>query len=195
VYRFPDSEYALDARQRMIYLRNMLAESEVYIAGYYMRRGAFVAAANRARTVVEEYSTTPAVDEALSILIDANYKLGLETYANDALRVLAINYPDSDSFNDNGLYVLEQNVQNRDRSWMNMVTFGLLDRPDVPPPIAIEQPSETPRIAPRDPQPDPLEDSARDEPIIQAYISTESAEPTESPEPPEQTEQYPQRRT
>ena len=181
VYRFPDSEYALDARQRMIYLRNQLAESEVLIAGYYMRRGAFVAAANRARTVVEEYSTTPVVDEELAILIEANYKLGLETYANDALRVLAINYPNYDSFDNNGQYVLEQNLQNRDRSWMNLVTFGLLDRPDVPPPIAIQQPSETPRIAPRDAQPDPQEDSAEDEPVIQAHNPT--------------TEQYPQRST
>lgn len=181
VYRFPDSEYALDARQRMIYLRNQLAESELYVARYYMRRGAFVAAANRARTVVEEYSTTPVVDEALAILIEANYKLGLETYANDALRVLAINYPSYDSFDNNGQYVLEQNVQNRDRSWMNLVTFGLLDRPDVPPPIAIKQPSETPRIAPRDAQPDPHEDGAEDEPVIQAHNST--------------TEQHPQRRT
>lgn len=193
VYRFPESEYALDARQRMIYLRNQLAESEVYIAQYYMRRGAFVAAANRARTVVEEYSTTTVVDQALSILIEANYKLGLETYANDALRVLAINYPSYESFDDHGQYVLEQDVQNRDRSWMNLVTFGLLDRPDVPPPISIQQPSETPRIAPRDAEPDQDEDSTEDKPIIQAHV--DSPNPPESPESTEQPEQYPQRRT
>ena len=192
VYRFPESEYALDARQRMIYLRNMLAEAEVYIAGYYMRRGAFVAAANRARTVVEEYSTTPVVDQALSILIEANYKLGLETYANDALRVLAINYPSYDSFDNNGRYVLAQNVQMRDRSWANLVTFGMLDRPDVPPPISIEQPSETPRIAPRDAQPDQPGDSGEEKPVVQANISTK---PIDSTEPTEQAEQYPQRRT
>ena len=204
VYRFPDSEYALDARQRMIYLRNTLAEAEVYVAEYYMRRGAFVAAANRARTVVEEYSTTPVVDQALSILVEANYKLGLETYANDALRVLAINYPNYESFDDNGQYVLAQNVQMRYRSWTNLVTFGLLDRPDVPPPISIQQPSETPRIAPRTvhpeqpDQPDQPEESVEDKPVIQAHISTEPAESpvsAESSEPTEQTEQYPQRRT
>ncbi len=118
--------------------------------------------------------------------------------------MLAINYPNYESFDDNGRYVLAQNVQMRYRSWTNLVTFGLLDRPDVPPPISIQQPSETPRIAPRTVHPEQQElpdqpdESLEDKPVIQAHISTEPAQSpvsAESPEPTEQTEQYPQRRT
>ncbi len=176
VHRFPDSEYALDARQRMIYLRNKLAEAEINVARYYMRRGAFVAAANRARTVVEEYSTTPSVDDGLAIFIEANHKLGLEQSVNDALRVLAINNPTYPAFDSNGQYVLEQNVENRDRSWANMVTFGLLDRPDVPAPIAIDYPDETPQIAPRNPGTEEPA-AAEDESVIQA-----KSEPEQDPQ-------------
>lgn len=172
VHRFPNSEYALDARQRMVYLRNELADAEINVARFYMRRGAYVAAANRARTVVEEYSTTPAVDEGLAILIEASYKLGLERTANDALRVLAINYPTYPAFDDKGRYVLEQNIQNRDRSWMNMVSFGLLDRPNVPPPIAIEYPRDTPQVAPRSPSEEPPAVD-EDEPVVRVQTETE----------------------
>ena len=71
--RFPDSEYAKDAHHRMVYLRNLLAQAEVDIASYYLSRDAHVAAANRARAVVENYSKTPSVPEALAILIESNY--------------------------------------------------------------------------------------------------------------------------
>lgn len=138
--RFPDSNYAPDARARMLYLRDMLARHEVHVADYYMRRGAYVAGANRARYVVENYPRSASVDDALAVLIEANYKLGLEDAANDALRVLAANYPDYPAFDDSGNLVLTEAVRNRDRSWLNLVTLGLLDRPDVPPPLAIRHP-------------------------------------------------------
>ena len=138
--RFPDSEYAKDAHQRMIYLRNLLAQAEVDIASYYLSRDAHVAAANRARVVVENYATTPSVPDALAILIESNYKLGLTDAANDSLRVLAINYPDYRAFDESGNLVLEEAIANRDRSWINIMTFGLVDRPDVPPPLQISQP-------------------------------------------------------
>ena len=138
--RFPDSEYAKDAHQRMIYLRNLLAQAEVDIASYYLSRDAHVAAANRARVVVENYATTPSVPDALAILIESNYKLGLTDAANDSLRVLAINYPDYRAFDESGNLVLEEAIANRDRSWINIMTFGLADRPDVPPPLQISLP-------------------------------------------------------
>lgn len=138
--RFPDSEYAKDAHQRMVYLRNLLAQAEVDIASYYLSRDAHVAAANRARAVVENYSKTPSVPEALAILIESNYKLGLTEAANDSLRVLAMNYPDYRAFDENGNLVLEEAIANRDRSWINIMTFGLVDRPNVPPPLQISQP-------------------------------------------------------
>lgn len=136
----PDSDYAKDARQRMIHLRNVIAESEIHVANYYISRGAHVAAANRARAVIENYSQTPAAAQALAILVEANYKLGLEEAANDALRILAINHPEYPAFDDAGNLVLEETIRNRDRSWVNVMTLGLLDRPDAPPPLKIRHP-------------------------------------------------------
>lgn len=91
VERFPDSRYAEDARQRMLYLRNNLAKHEVNVARYYMRRGAYVAAANRANYVIERFQRTSAVEGALEVLIDAYTALGKRELAADAKRVLDIN--------------------------------------------------------------------------------------------------------
>lgn len=93
VRRFPESKYAGDARQRMVYLKNLLARYEVHVADYYMRRGAYVAAANRARYVVENYQRTPAVPEALVIMAKAYRLMDLDDLAADAVRVLKLNYP------------------------------------------------------------------------------------------------------
>lgn len=150
---YPHSQYAPDARQRMVYLRNLLAASELHIADYYLRRGAYVAAANRARFVLENYPTAKEpIPEALIVLVEANYKLGLTDAANDALRVLAINYPHHSSFDVNGDLVLAERIRNRDRSWMNLMTFGLLGRPEVPPPLTLEHPEgfEPPPVPARD---------------------------------------------
>ena len=139
--RFPHSQYAPDARQRMVYLRNILAASELHIADYYLRRGAYVAAANRARYVLENYPTADEpIPEALVVLVESNYKLGLTEAANDALRVLAINHQNHPSFDSSGDLVLAERIRNRDRSWMNMMTFGVLDRPEVPPPLKLQHP-------------------------------------------------------
>ncbi|MCG6940796.1 MAG: outer membrane protein assembly factor BamD [Thiohalocapsa sp.] len=91
VRRFPNSKYAADARQRMLYLRNNLAQSEVNVARYYMKRGAYLAAANRAQYVIERFQRTPAVEEALEVLIDAYDRLGKKDLAADATRVLELN--------------------------------------------------------------------------------------------------------
>ena len=139
--RFPHSQYAPDAQRRMIYLRNLLAASELHVADYYLRRGAYIAAANRARYVLANYPTAnEPIPEALIVLVEANYKLGLTEAANDALRVLAINYPNHSSFDANGDLVLAERIRNRDRSWLNTMTFGMVDRPEVPPPLKLEHP-------------------------------------------------------
>lgn len=91
VERFPDSRYAEDARQRMLYLRNNLAKHEVNVARYYMRRGAYLAAANRANYVIERFQRTSAVESALEVLIDAYTALGKRELAADAKRVLDLN--------------------------------------------------------------------------------------------------------
>lgn len=91
--KFPGSIYFEDASQRMIYLRNLLSDHEVEVAHYYMRRGAYLAAANRARYAVERYPRTEAVPDALAVMARAYQALGLTEFATDALRVMELNYP------------------------------------------------------------------------------------------------------
>ena len=91
VERFPESKYSADARQRMVYLRSNLAMNEVNVARYYMKRGAYLAAANRANHVIEHYQRTSAVDDALEILIEAYRALGKDDLAADAKRILDVN--------------------------------------------------------------------------------------------------------
>jgi outer membrane protein assembly factor BamD len=93
--QFPDSKYTGDARMRMDFTVNMLAEYEVRVAGYYMRHQAYVAAANRAKESVLEFPQTASTAEALHIMVDAYDKLGLTTLRDDAQRVLDKNFPDS----------------------------------------------------------------------------------------------------
>ncbi len=144
--RYPQSQYTPDARQRMVYLRNLLGAAEINVADYYMRRGAYMAANNRAQYVLDHYSQSLAVPDALVILVECNWRLGLEAAANDTLRVLAENYPSHSAFDSEGNLVLADRVLSRDRSWTNIVTFGLLDRPEVPPPIMLQHPEGyTPR--------------------------------------------------
>lgn len=95
VTRYPDSKYAPDARQRMAHLINVVAMSEIYVARYYMRRKAYIAAANRAQFALREYPTTPATEEALFIMVKAYDLLGLDDLRDDAERVLQQNFPDS----------------------------------------------------------------------------------------------------
>lgn len=137
---FPNSQYAPDAKQRMLLLRDLLAKSEIYAAEHYLRRGALVAAANRGAYVIENYPDTAARADALAVMVEAYFKLGRFEEANRSLRVLALNHPDFPEFNSAGDLVLEERIRNRDRSWTNIMTLGLLDRPDTPPPITINYP-------------------------------------------------------
>lgn len=93
VKRFPESKYAPDSRQRMLYLRNTVAEHELVVARYYERRSAYVAAANRAKYVVENFPSAPAIPEALLIMARAYRALELHDLADDAVKVLRLNYP------------------------------------------------------------------------------------------------------
>ena len=95
IERFPNSEYAHDSRQRMIFLRNRLAEYEVHIADYYLRRQANVAAIARARFCIENYDGAPSVKDALDIMISAYQGLGMDDLAERSLEVYATNYPGS----------------------------------------------------------------------------------------------------
>lgn len=92
---YPRSTYAEDARLRMNYIVNSLAAYEVHVARYYFRRGAYVAAANRAQAAVQDFQQSPSAEEALYIMVQSYDRLGLTALRDDAARVLQKNFPDS----------------------------------------------------------------------------------------------------
>jgi outer membrane protein assembly factor BamD len=100
VDRFPQSIYAEDARTRMNFIVNSLAAYEVHVARYYFRRGAYVAAANRAQQTVTEFQQSPSAEEALFIMVQSYEKLGLFELRDDADRVLHRNFPDTTLYRD-----------------------------------------------------------------------------------------------
>ncbi len=92
---YPNSRYAPDARRHLVYLRNVLAMHELQVARFYMQKQAYVAANNRASEVVSKFPSSPKVQDALGIIVAANRQLHLQGPANDALKVLKTNYPNS----------------------------------------------------------------------------------------------------
>lgn len=94
IRRYPDTRYAADARQRMIYLRNLMAQQEIGVGKYYLRRGAWVAAANRGRFVLENYPQSGEQGNALALMAESYTRLGQEELAKDARRVLELNAPE-----------------------------------------------------------------------------------------------------
>jgi len=95
VSRFPESKYAPDSAARMRYLVNALAAYEVHVARYYMRRGAYLAAANRAQYAIKTYQQAPALEEAVYVLVRAYDALGMDALRDDAARVMRTNFPKS----------------------------------------------------------------------------------------------------
>lgn len=132
--RFPDSQYAPDARARMTFLRARLARYEINVANYYFRRKAYLAAANRGRYVVDNYQQTEAVPDALAVMVQAYQLLGLNDLADDALKVLRTNYPDHPSLDADGNFIDKFNVANnpQHRSWVNTATLGLFEKAEPP---------------------------------------------------------------
>jgi outer membrane protein assembly factor BamD len=95
VDKFPQSKYRADAVERMHYLVNAMASYEVHVASYYFRRGAYLAALNRAQDAVKQYQGAPAIEEALFIMIRCYDKMGMLELRDDAQRVFVKNYPNS----------------------------------------------------------------------------------------------------
>jgi outer membrane protein assembly factor BamD len=126
ITRFPASQYAADAQRRMIEIRNRLAEYEIHAAKYYIKRESYIAAANRAAHVVENYPQTPAIENALVIMVEVYQHLKLDDQANDALEVLRLNFPDGKGFNNQGEFA-PQFILQQNRSLLGVVTFGLFD--------------------------------------------------------------------
>ncbi len=93
IRRYPDSRYAPDARQRMVFLRNRVAEHENHIARYYFERGAYAAALNRAAYTLQVFDGAPTSPETLRIMVESYRKLGMYDLADDAERILVASYP------------------------------------------------------------------------------------------------------
>ena len=127
ISRYPESKYVPHAKQRMIYLRNLLAEHEIYVADFYMKRGAYLAAIGRAKYVIENLPNTPQTPFALSILIEAYEILEYEELRKTSLEVLKANYPNFD---------FQENESVKERSWANILTLGLIGKEDIKRPTA-----------------------------------------------------------
>lgn len=126
--RFPNSQYAPDARKRMIYLRNLLARYEIHAANYLFKRGAWIAAANRGNYVVENFQGSPAVPDGLAVMVQAYHLLGLNDLSDQALVILKANYPDYPYLDSQGNFKYQQEMHDERRSWLNVATAGLIGR-------------------------------------------------------------------
>ncbi|BBB27720.1 outer membrane protein assembly factor BamD [Amphritea japonica] len=154
VSRFPNSQYAPDAQKRMTYLKNRLATHEVHVARYYVTREAWIAAANRGRYVVENYQETPALPDALSVMVLAYTELGMTDLAADSQAVLDANFPGyqsnislakKESLLSTATFGLLGSSETtrpvvksaqakqpaQDRSWFSRLTFGIFDNDDT----------------------------------------------------------------
>ena len=127
ISRYPESKYVPHAKQRMIYLRNLLAEHEIYVADFYMKRGAYIAAIGRAKYVIENLPNTPQTPFALSILVEAYEILEYEELRKTSLEILNANYPNFD---------FQGNESVKERSWANILTLGLIGKEDIKRPTA-----------------------------------------------------------
>ncbi len=130
--RFPDSAYAPDARARMVHMRNMIARHEIHVANYYFRRGAYMAALNRGRYVVEHMQQTPSVADGLAIMAQAYLLLGLDDLAIDSIDVLRENHPAHPMLDQDGQFRSVYDLDGLHRSFVNKMTFGLFDPPEPP---------------------------------------------------------------
>lgn len=132
VSKFPDSRFAADSRARMVHLRNLLARHEIQVANYYFKRGAYSAAANRGKFVVEHYQGTPAVSDGLAVTIQAYRLMDMNDLANQSLEVLRENYPDHESLDENGNFIDKFSLEAAEKSRLNRASLGILDQQAPP---------------------------------------------------------------
>jgi outer membrane protein assembly factor BamD len=130
--RFPTSPYAADARKRLVSLRNQLARAEIHVANYYFSRSAYLAAANRGQYVVENFQQSPAVPDGLAVMAQAYYLLEMQDLADNAVKILAANYPEHPSLDENGIFDFERKLLVSQDSWLDKVSFGVLKRAKPP---------------------------------------------------------------
>jgi len=127
--RYPESKYAPHAKQRMIFLRNLLARHEMHVADFYMKRGAYLAAISRAKYVIEHIPNTPQTPYALSVLIEAYGILNYPELKKSNLEVLRSNFPE---------FSIQEDFDAEERSWVNVISFGMFGDKDIPAPSNTE---------------------------------------------------------
>src|SRR5690554_1924923 len=132
VSKYPDSRFAADSRARMVHLRNLLARHEIQVANYYFKRGAYSAAANRGKFVVEHYQGTPAVSDGLAVTVQAYRLMDMNDLANQSLEVLRKNYPDHESLDKNGNFIDKFSLEAAEKSRLNRATLGVMDQQAPP---------------------------------------------------------------
>lgn len=129
--RFPDSQYAVDARRRMLYLRNLLARYEIHAANYYFKRGAYVAAIGRGRYVLENFPQTPAIPDALAVMVQGYRLLDMQAQATEMLDILKLNYPNYPALNNDGSFNDDYMRNNGHSKWLAYLSLGLFAKNEV----------------------------------------------------------------
>jgi outer membrane protein assembly factor BamD len=132
VNQYPNSSYAADSQKRMLHLRNILARQEIHIANYYFKRGAYLSAANRGRFVVENFQQSPAVPDGLAVMAQAYYMMGLRDLANDAALVLASNYSNHPSLDEQGSFAFQEGIVLDEEGWLSRISFGYFKQEKPP---------------------------------------------------------------
>lgn len=121
VTRWPDSEYVDDAKDKIRFARDQLAGKEMQVGRYYMERREYIASIKRFRFVVENYSNTRHIEEALARLTETYYAMGLTSEAQTAAAVLGQNYPDSQWYKDSYKLLQSGGLEPRENagSWIS----------------------------------------------------------------------------
>lgn len=127
IERFPTSPYAKDAQKRMIYLRNNLARGEINVANYYMLRGAFLAAANRGKFVVENFQLTPAVPDGLAVMAQSYKMMKMDDLSQNAVEILVHNYPNHPALDKEGNFNFNY-ASRSSLTWFDYLTLGLFSK-------------------------------------------------------------------
>lgn len=127
VRRYPDSQYNEDAQKRMIFLRDRLAQYEIGVAQFYMKRHAFIAAAERGERVMLGYQGTSSVADALAIQVEAYQLLGQELESSQALALLKLNYPEHEQIDEEGNFVASGLTEEDRRTLIGVMSFGLIE--------------------------------------------------------------------
>ena len=127
VRRYPESQYNEDAQKRMVFLRDRLAQYEIGVGRFYMKRHAYLAAAQRGERVMLSYQGTSAVDDALALQVEAYGLLNQEFEASQALALLKFNYPEHEQLDEKGNFIESGLTKEDRRTLIGVMSFGLIE--------------------------------------------------------------------